>query len=374
MQRRVKGPIRTFTTVCVLSLLFVATTSGISSGSAAPYGALLKKVHTAFPVRYKGPTTPAKAPAGIKIAAITCYSILQGCVSPANGIADAAKTIGWQERTFDGGGTPTQQNAQILNAIAWGANVIALVAVDPKAVQAGMQAAKRSGVLVVSGSSALSQPNPTVKAPAGDLWPPFDIMVNAPALGKALADWMIADSKGKANVVIYHDKEFPSNIAEIEGLLPELKKCKGCTVQPIQYFTGTQVSTTLGPETVSYLRNHPNVNYLYVTYDPAATAQVPAIVNAGLAQQVKLVSILGDSQNLHYIQNGLVQTADGAFDNEYMGWSIVDQSIRLLDHLPLVHPIGENEPFVVLDKSNLRSSSTWTASFNYRSKFTKLWK
>ncbi len=339
------------------------------------FQSMLEKARTPTPQVYEGPTTPAHAPKGIKIAAITCYSILEGCVSPTKGIADAAKAIGWEAQTFDGGGTPSQQNSQILNAISWGANIIALIAVDPKAVQAGLQAAKRAGVLVVSGSSALSPPNPVVEPPPGDLWPAFDVMVDTPELGRRAADWIIADSGGKANVVIYNDKEFPSNIAEIEGLLPRLKECKGCTVQDVQYFTGTQVANTLGPETVSYLRNHPEVNYIYVTYDPAATAQVPAIENAGLAGNVKLVSILGDNQNLHYIETGRVQAADGAFDNEYMGWSIVDQSIRLLNHQPLISPIGENEPFVILDKTNLpKKLKTWEAPFEYKSNFLQLWK
>jgi ribose transport system substrate-binding protein len=136
------------------------------------------------PAAYSGPTTPAKAPANIKIAAITCYSILEGCVIPAEGISKAAAAIGWQSRTFDGGGTPTTQNAQILNAVSWGAKVIALIAITPSAVQSGLQAAKKAGALIVSGSSGLSTPNATIAPPAGEIWPAFDVSPDYKSLGQ----------------------------------------------------------------------------------------------------------------------------------------------------------------------------------------------
>lgn len=89
-----------------------ATTSapagGAGSNAGTNYSAMLTQAREMVPATFQGPTTPAKAPANIKIAAITCYSILEGCVIPAEGIAKAASAIGWQSRTFDGGGTPTQ--------------------------------------------------------------------------------------------------------------------------------------------------------------------------------------------------------------------------------------------------------------------------
>ena len=90
---------------------------------------------------------------------------------------------------------------------------------------------------------------------------------------------------------------------------------------------------------------------------------------------MKVVSVLGDQQNLDFIRNGQVQAADAAYDNEYMGWAIVDQIIRTLNKQPLFAPRGENLPFVVLDKTNLPEAGTdWQASFDYKSKFLSLWK
>ncbi len=355
-----------------------STGSTATSGTAATnatkdYAAAVTKAKQGFPAQWSGPTTAAKAPAGIKLAMISCSSTLHGCQSPVDGAQHAAAALGWQFQAYDGGGDPNKQNAAILNAIAWGANVIGLVAIDPNLVQSGVQAAKEKGVLVVSGSSALSEPN-TYTYGANIIPFAFDVAPDYGQMGRDEADWIINDSGGKAVVAVYCDYEFPSNIAHCEPLDKELQAA-GIKTYPIIKFTSSTVGTTLGQDTVGFLKSHPDVNYIYSPYDPAAAFQVPAIVNAGLASKVKLVSILGDQQNLDFIRKGQVQVADAAYDNEYMGYAMVDQSIRLLNKQPLSQPLGENMPYVLLDKSNLPAAgSDWHAAFDYKSEFLKLWK
>ena len=53
----------------------------------------------------------------------------------------------------------------MLDAISAGANVIALIAVDPNLVQLGLKSAKEAGVLVVSGSNGIDDPNPVANPP-----------------------------------------------------------------------------------------------------------------------------------------------------------------------------------------------------------------
>lgn len=362
--------------VLVAGALAITTAISTSSAFAAPnYASMHKSAIAMIPATFQGPTTRAKAPVGIKIAAITCVSVLEGCVIPANGIAKAAAAIGWEARTFDGGGTATSQNTQILNAITWGAKVIALIAITPSAVQTGLAAAKKAGVLVVSGSSGISSPNATKVTPAGEIPVAFDVSPNYKSLGQHLAQWIAADSKGKANVAVYGDKEFDSINAQETGIVPALKSYAGVKSSPVMYFTASQIGGNLGAQIVGYLRSHVAVNYLYVPYDPPAAAVVQAIVTARLDKRVKIVSALGNAQNLAFVKSGKVEAADAAYDNIYMGFAIVDQSIRLLNKQPLISPRGEGLPFQVLDKTNLPTySHSWTAPYDYESKFIALWK
>lgn len=367
--------------LAMAALLMVSACSSGATTTQAPgasnagkdYAAIVEAAKKGYPPKWSGPTEPAKAPSGIKLAMISCASVLHGCQSPVDGAQHAAEALGWEFQAYDGGGDPNKQNAAILNAIAWGADVIGAVAIDPNLVQSGLQAAKEAGVLVVSGSSALSEPNTYTYGP--NVIPfAFDVGPDYAQMGRDEAAWIINDSGGKAVVAVYCDYEFPSNIAHCEPLEAELKAA-GIKTYPIIKFTSSQVGTTLGQETVGFIKSHPDLTYIYSPYDPAAAFQVPAIVNAGLANQVKLVSILGDQQNLDFIRKGEVQVADAGYDNEYMGYAIVDQSIRLLNKQELSKPIGENLPYILLDKTNLPEvGSDWHAPFDYKAEFMKLWK
>lgn len=356
-----------------------STTSGATGASTSvqsgdQFEALMAKARTQFPAEYQGPTEPSSAPKDVKLTLITCASALHGCSEPATAAADAAKQLGWDVTILDGGGTARQQNAQMLNAISSGADVIANIAIDPRLVQTGLKAAKDAGIPVVSASSALSSPNPEVKPAPGSLGYEFDVSANQAEIGNKVAQWIIGDSKGKAHVAVFTDEEFPSVLALREGLLAGLKTCADCKVYPLQNFTAGQIGQPLEAMTTGFLRAHPDVDYIYIPFDPAAAAVVPAIAQAGLANKVKLVSVLGNAQNLDFIRKGQVQVADGANDNDHMGWALVDQTIRMLNKQPLSEPIDENEPYAVLDKTNLPPpGKDWVTGFDYKPLYLKLW-
>ena len=78
-----------------------------------------------------------------------------------------------------------------------------------------------------------------------------------------------------------------------------IKKCLGCKVSDIVKMTASQVGS-VGQMVVGYLQAHPDVDWVYAPYDPAAAVMVNAIVQAGLQDKVKLVSIVGSAQNIEY--------------------------------------------------------------------------
>lgn len=330
---------------------------------------LAKKSQT----QWQGPTDPVTPPKKFKLAAITCYSILHGCVSPAESAGRAAKALGWDFQIYDGKGDPTVWSQRMDQAIANGANAIITVAVNGAAIKPALEKAKQKGVIVVSTSNATAP---------GEQGFQLDTSPNLEAVGRAIADWMIVDSKGKATMTPYLDKEFQSNISTEKGLLEEFKTCSTCTLKPTEQFVATDVPNNLGPATAAYFRKNPDVDYFHASYDPAATVQVPALQQAGLGNKVKACSILGDAQNLKYIDQANIQACDGAWDNEYEGWATVDQIIRLAtkkplhvsNNVPARFKYGENIPYVLIDKSNLpQGDKDWTAPFDYISEYKKLW-
>lgn len=371
MRRKVAGA-AVLTAALALTACAGQTSSG--AGSAIDVGPYQAKIEAAMKSQeaWSGPTDKVTPPKGLKIAVITCLSALHGCASPADSIKEAAESLGWTAQIYDGKGDPVTQAKRIEQAITDHVDGIFTTAIDGTAVSSALAMAKAAGIPVVSTSNATA---------AGEQGYVFDVSPDLEQMGKGLADWIITDSKGKANFTPYLDKEFQSNISTEDGLQAEMKTCTSCTINPTQNFVATDVGSGLGAATVAYLRANPKVNYLHFSFDPAATDQVPALSQAGFSGKVKATSILGDAPNLNYIKQAQIQGADGGWDNRYMGYAAVDQFIRLkVNGKGWVAPganarfqYGENTPYVLLTKDNLPSSGDWKASFDYVSKFKELW-
>ena len=226
---------------------------------------------------------------------------------------------------------------------------------------------------VLSSSAGTDTPNPVITPPSG-LKYVTDVGTDFPAAGRGLGDFAVKESGGKANVVVYEDDEYPSSVASLRGFVDVIKQCPGCKVSDIVKMTASQVGS-VGQMVVGYLQAHPDVDWVYAPYDPAAAVMVNAIVQAGLQDKVKLVSIVGSAQNIEFIRQGKVQVADAAFDNFYMGWAQVDQAIRVLNKQPLIEPNGEGTPFAIITKDNLPPpGGEFGTKVDYRSKFLSLWK
>jgi ribose transport system substrate-binding protein len=323
---------------------------------------------------WPGPTVPAKAPKDIKVGVVACGAQFRGCYAPALAAAEAAKALGWTVTIYDGAGTQEKQNGGMLDALSSGANLLLTAALDPDLIQLGLSKAKEAGVPVVSSSAGTDTPNPVITPPNGGLKYVTDVGTDFPAAGRGLGEFAVKDSGGKANVVVYEDDEYPSSVASLRGFVDVIKTCPGCKVSDIVKMTASQVGS-VGQMVVGYLQAHPDVDWVYAPYDPAAAVMVNAIVQAGLQDKVKLVSIVGSAQNIEFIRQGKVQVADAAFDNFYMGWAQVDQAIRVLNKQPLIEPHGEGTPFAIITKDNLPPpGGEFGTKVDYRSKFLSLWK
>jgi ABC-type sugar transport system substrate-binding protein len=347
--------------------------AGGSGGGSSDIAARVEAAKKVTPASYQGPTTPVKPPARpLKLALISCSSALRGCVTPLQGAAEAVRKLGWSTQMFDGRGDPKSQNDAFLAAVSSGADAIIYTSIDPNLIQQGLTAAKKANIPVLSASAGWSDPNPTVRYP-GKVAPAFDVSHDVVKEGQQVADWVINDSGGKANVLLVVDPAFGLPSVYIDAARRELAAaCPDCQIHQMNV-AGTQLATTGPGQVVGYLRSNPDYTYVLAPYDPAAAAFAPAISQAGLTN-VKMCSILGLQENVNFIRQGQVQACDGGWDNRYMGYATVDQLLRLLARDPPARPLGENIPFVLLDRDNLPAEGEdWTAPYDYRRKFLDLW-
>jgi ribose transport system substrate-binding protein len=343
--------------------------------SPAPTGTIddIINADRAVPTEWKGPTDPVPLPQGKKkIVAIPCSAALAGCVVPMQGIQEAAQKFGWDFNMYDGKGDAETISKYMLSAVATHADLIVVAGLDPLPLQQGMQAASDAGIPVISITSALDTPSPVVKAPAGAFWPLIDISADFVRSGRMMADWAIWDSKGKGGIIILDGKESTSQVSMAAAVDEINKVCPDCKTYSTTLL-GNEVGTVFPQKAVAFLRAHPDAKYVIFPYDPAASALVPALQQAGMTD-VKLVSMLGIAENLQFIRDGQSQTADVSWDNKYSGWAALDQWFRYLAKQPFVEPHGEGIPQLLLDATNVGTNpDNWTTQIDYRSKYLKLW-
>jgi ribose transport system substrate-binding protein len=196
---------------------------------------------------------------------------------------------------------------------------------------------------------------------------------------RGVADWIIADSNGKANVLIAELTDSPSTQAWIQkGAVAEYKKnCPGCktTVAKINI-----ASLQLAPSKISseLLRNQ-DTNYVQPQFDAVAQPIQAGVQQAGFASKVKAASATGLLTGLQQVkQQGFIK-ADMGLDYAYQGWAIADEVFRMMLGQP---PVEENIPQRLFTKENVGSlkltpeaeaSGEWFGSTAFRDMFTKLW-
>jgi ribose transport system substrate-binding protein len=187
-----------------------------------------------------------------------------------------------------------------------------------------------------------------------------------------LAAYPIADSEGRANSLLLSIPAFSILEEHKKVFFPAYEKwCPTCTVDelaiPVQ-----NIGKDVPNQVVSYLRAHPDVNYILAQQDVLALGLPAALRAAGLEDQVKIVGMTPDAQNLQMIENG-EEAATVGFPIYEQSWMWADALARYFTDQSM-DPSSEPLPFQLLTKDNLNSSTEVTPLIeDYQEQFKTLW-
>lgn len=308
-----------------------------------------------------GPEEPIDPPAGQRIVAITCGSQGYGCVQGAEGAAEAGALLDWDVTVVDGKGDPSVWNAAVTQAVSDGADGIVLAAVNPALVSDGLARAERAGIPVVS-----------LFIPELDGAPDVDAHVTTDheGGGRALADWVIADSGGDAQVLVLSEPAFPELVLRGEGFAEELsRECPGCAItDTVEFSIGTMASDLAGLVTTA-LQADPTIDYVLAPFDSSATFAAQGIRQSGRTD-VALVSGEGDPDGLQRVRDG-EQAVDLATVPAMGGWAAIDHLARIFTGQPAEDYLL---PQRLITRDNLPSESGgWASDVDYAATFRELW-
>ena len=195
--------------------------------------------------------------------------------------------------------------------------------------------------------------------------------------GRLLADWVVARTGGKGDVLLVRIDEVPSTKPMVKGITDVFSSAcgDGCPVTAINVAIA-DVATKIQPQVQSALVKNPNIRYVIALYDSAeAPFAVAAIKAAGATGRVKVVTFNGTPSVLRLVKSGDVEM-DVAENLDWVSYAITDQAMRLIGGMdPIANP---HVPLRVYDQSNIDEAGTdekTAGGFGdeYKAGYAKLW-
>lgn len=234
-----------------------------------------------------------------------------------------AKAVGMKYTDYPNQQQQSQWVQGMNQAISSKANTIVLGSgIPPEQLEPQITQAKNAGIPTVD----VNERDLTQKSP-----PYVDAFVYAPfqLSGQLMAAWAVAQTKGKADVLIITSNADISSAAVQDGITSELKKtCPTCKVKmvnvnPVDW--QTKIPTTVE----GAISSDPGINYILPVYDSMAPPAATGITTAGKTGQIHIASYNGTPSIIDLIRTGDTITMDVGENTSYVAAAGVDQVLRL---------------------------------------------
>ena len=192
--------------------------------------------------------------------------------------------------------------------------------------------------------------------------------------GAHQADWIVADSKGSANILAIDFPDFTQAAGWKKALTAETAKtCPSCKVSTLSY--GFAIAKQFPGRLVSYLQQHPDINYIAMVYGDQYVGVQQALSAADLSNKVKIITRAGTALNFRSILDGGPQKADVGNPIELFSWGLVDAAARLLAGQDAPAPYEGITQFLTKDTITFDPATTpsWLGVKDYKDEVKKSW-
>jgi ribose transport system substrate-binding protein len=194
------------------------------------------------------------------------------------------------------------------------------------------------------------------------------------ANGSAMANWIINDSKGRANVLFLRDTTLAFGTPETNAIMATFKKnCPSCQVASLQ--TSSAEASQLPAEVSGYIQKHPTVNYVLAQYS-ALMIGLPSQLRAAGQTGVKLVGLGPTQINDQYLKAG-EEAAEMMHSDDALSWQAANTMARALAGDPVsrqetADPAGTTQ-LLTPTQVNWNVSQIWPWIPDFKKQYLKLW-
>ena len=317
---------------------------------------------------WRGPTASPKPEPGRSVVYLSNDENNNASRAWGEAIKEAAAKIGWDVTIIDGKATPTGWINGMNQAIALKADGI-VTSADAASMEEPISNAKAAGIPVV-GIHAAALPGPNEK-----LGLFTNIQQDPREIGKAQADWVIADSDGKARIVVTSHNEFAIAEAKSRATEARLEACAGCQVLDYVSTPIAEVAQRQPQLIASWVQRYGTPLYVTAVADYTLDFQVPALRNAGVdPATVKLVGADGQESAYGRIRAGDFQVVTVSEPVGMQGYQAVDELVRALAG---EGPSGFVQAPYLVTPENVEEEggkdNTFVPSNGYKAKYLALW-
>ena len=318
---------------------------------------------------WRGPTSAPKPDAGKLVAYMSTDEQNDASREWGTAIAEAGAKIGWKVVIIDGHGTPVGWQQGLNQAIALKADGIVTNA-DAASLKGIIKDANDRGIVVVGiHATAFPGPQPDVGLFVNIQQDPRDI-------GRAQADWIIQNSKGKARVVVTSHCEYAIACAKAHSTEARIKECPGCTVLEFNSSPIAEVAQRQSPLVTAWVQKYGTPLYITSVADYTADYQIPALRAGGVdPKDVIIVSADGNKSAYERIRaGGQYQLVTASEPYKMQGYQAIDELNRAFHKMP---PSGFVQTPYLVTPENIHAEggdkNTFIPSNNYEQHYLELW-
>ena len=366
------------------TLIVAATLSACQGGSTVPLAnstvdatqgksdaaAFVKE--SAQPAKFLSPgeAFDVSSFAGKTIAAVTLDDSLPFVQAVLGGMQKAGEAAGVKVEIYDAQGSTDTAAKQIDQAIAAKASAVVAFGINFNLVPTAIQDANNAKVPVI-GALNVDVNAPLEKGAAGE------VSIDYYKSGELLAAYAIANTDGAVQGAVQNLPSIETFTAMKKGIQDGFTKyCSSACSLTVDDLTQSNFKTAAETLTGSEIARNPKLNWIFPSIDGIAQFTVPAVELSGKKDSISVGSINATSVNLGFIQSGRIQAVDVGNSNDWLGWAMMDRTLRALAG---EKPAMSEVPVKLFDAENLKgvdigSEAALFDNVDYQSQYAALWK
>lgn len=262
-------------------------------------------------------------------------------------------------------------------AIAQHMSAIVVMSFLSSALSAPIQQAVKAGIPVIEIGEHDPGPLSAPEQAAGVFQ---DVSPSYSDAGSLMADYVIADSGGHADVLLLNSPDVGDANVETAAFQAQLAKlCPACKVK-VDGIPQIDRTSQLPPAVTSAISADPNLNYIVPVFDTMYPYFSSALTASAGASRISLVGFDASGAEMTLLQkHAQGWVADGGYDDTWLGWASMDEAFRAMLHQPATE--NEDIPLRFFTAATTQGMNfapgspvdPWFGNPAYQSGFMALW-